>query len=173
MEIIKLTEILYDLEFDYKINNDNTLSLIDDLIEPSSINTKKFTIDENLAEKVINTLQKEISAYHIWEYVDRLEYDCKQFVPDKDNWYEILTLMREHYDEFKYSIPKFEAIIVPKLFDISDILENKEITERCPRCGSRLYKNSHSEKTFYCRECNECFYTFECMGVVKCTKELI
>lgn len=52
-------------------------------------------------------------------------------------------------------------------------MEREEITEKCPRCGEKLYKSQALEKPFYCRECKENFYTFECMGVIKCTKELI
>lgn len=49
------------------------------------------------------------------------------------------------------------------------MLNNK----KCPRCGSRLYKSLHSEKPLYCRECKEDFYSFECMGEVICTNELM
>lgn len=52
-------------------------------------------------------------------------------------------------------------------------MEREEITEKCPRCGEKLYKSQDLEKPFYCRECKENFYTFECMGVIVCTNKLM
>ena len=173
IEKIKLSTLLESVEFDYVINNDNTLSLVDLLgANLGNIESDSFTINNDLATLVIDRLEIYINDYYIADIVETLN-TCNETASSTDSYEIILDKMNKHPDKFASIINLMEAIINPCLFDISEILEEKEMTEKCPRCGSRLYKSLHSEKSLYCRECKEDFYSFECMGEVICTKELM
>lgn len=53
------------------------------------------------------------------------------------------------------------------------MMEKRKITKKCPRCGGILCKSSKKDFAYYCLSCNEYFYSFECMGEVICTNELM
>nr|DAI37233.1 MAG TPA: TFIIB Transcription factor zinc-finger [Caudoviricetes sp.] len=170
---IKLSTLLESVEFDYVINDDNTLSLVDLLgANLGNIEGDIFEIDKNLASDLIERLERYIHDYFVEGYVNTLQEECNE-IADRYNYSDVYDKMKKYPDKFEGCIELMEAIINPDLVDISEILEEKEITEKCPRCGSRLYKSLHSEKHLYCRKCKEDFYSFECMGEVICTNELI
>lgn len=53
------------------------------------------------------------------------------------------------------------------------MIEKIKVTKKCPRCGGILCKSSKKDFAYYCLSCNEDFYSFECMGEVICTNELM
>jgi RNA polymerase subunit RPABC4/transcription elongation factor Spt4 len=43
----------------------------------------------------------------------------------------------------------------------------------CPRCGKKLLLSNKDNFAYFCPACQEDFYSFECMGEVICTNELM
>ena len=134
---IKLSTLLESVEFDYVINDDNTLSLVDLLgANLGNIEGDIFEIDKNLASDLIERLERYIHDYFVEGYVNTLQEECNE-IADRYNYSDVYDKMKKYPDKFEGCIELMEAIINPDLVDISEILEEKEITEKCPRCGSR------------------------------------
>lgn len=75
---INLKEFLYDLEFDYKINEDNTISLIDLLgANLGNIEEEKFEICEKLPMALVDRLDTYIYDYNISGIEDTLRHECQ------------------------------------------------------------------------------------------------
>ena len=170
---IKLSKILESIEFDYVINSDNTLSLQDQLgANLGNIESDKFLIDATLAPLVIDRIEIYINDYYVSDIVETLN-SCHETASITDSYEELLVKMQKYLDKFKGSIEFIEAFVNAEHCDISDIIENLNIKEKCPRCNGRLYKSSKEDFAFYCPECDEDFYSFEVIGVVICTNELM
>ena len=170
---IKLTEILEAIEFNYVINNDNTLSLHDQLgANLGNIQQDSFLIDANLATLIIDRIETYIKDYYVSDIIETLNI-CYENVSITDSYEELLVKMQKYPDKFQGSFEFMEALINPELCDISDIIENLSISKKCPRCNGRLYKSSKEDFAYYCPACNEDFYSFEVIGVVICTNELM
>lgn len=170
---MKLEDFLFELDFGYKINDDDTLSLVDfQGANLGNIESDKFDINEKLSMLVVDRVTIYIQDYFADGYAETLRKKLNEDA-DQYDYCNLLELMKKHQEVFENGIDIMEHIVNPELFDISDILENKEIKARCPRCNSRLKKSSIPDYAYCCEECGEDFYSFECMGVVKCTKELM
>ncbi len=152
---------MYNLEFQYFINEDNTLSLLDlQGANLADIESETFKIDENLATALIDRLENYIYDYYINGYIDTLREECGEDVKST-NFEDILDKMKMYPDKFGECIDLIEAFVNPNLFDISEIIESKKITKHCFRCGTRLMKSPIKGYTYYCYCCNEDFYKFE------------
>ena len=101
-----------------------------------------------------------------------LEKDYSETITSEE-YSLILEKMKKYPESFETCIELMECIINPDLLDISSILDDLEVTEKCPRCGGRLRKSPLPDYAYYCQHCEEDFYSFEVMGVIKCTNELI
>ena len=88
IEKIKLSTLLESVEFDYVINNDNTLSLVDLLgANLGNIESDSFTINNDLATLVIDRLEIYINDYYIADIVETLN-TCNETASSTDS-YEI------------------------------------------------------------------------------------
>jgi len=158
---IELTEILNDLDFQYVINSDNSLSLRDlQRANLANIENETFVINENIATSLIDRLDNYIYDYYINGYIDTLRHECQEDVKGS-NFEDILTKMKMHPDKFEGCIDLMEAFIEPELFDISEIIESSKITKNCFRCGQRLLKSPLPDYKYFCPNCYEDFYEFE------------
>ncbi|MCD7740501.1 MAG: hypothetical protein LUH11_04045 [Candidatus Gastranaerophilales bacterium] len=157
-EKIKLTEILYDLEFQYLINEDDSLSLLDlQGANLADIESETFEINENLAMILVDRLDNYIYDYYLNGYIDTLINECNEDVKDS-NYEDILAKMKMYPEKFKGCLNLMEAFVNPNLFDISEIIESSKITKRCFQCNTRLIKSIVNGCTYYCYNCNEDFY---------------
>lgn len=160
-EKIELTEILNDLDFQYLINNDNSMSLRDlQGANLGNIESETFIVNDNIANLLIDRLDSYIYDFYINGYVDTLRYECQEDVRGS-NFKDILEKMKKHTDIFEGCIDLMEAFVNPKLFDISEIIESSKITKKCSKCGQRLLKSELSNYTYFCPNCCEDFYSFE------------
>ena len=158
---IKLTDILNSLDFKYIINDNDTLSLRDlQGANLANIENIHFEIDKDIAIRVIERLDTYIYDYYISFYIDTLWNECQEYINALD-YKNILAKMKMYPDIFKECINLMEVFVNPRLFDISDILENKKIKIKCFRCGTRLMKSPIEGYTYFCPECYEDFYEFE------------
>lgn len=160
-EKIKLTEILNDLDFQYVINDDDSLSLKDlQGANLANIESETFVIDDNIATLLIDRLDNYIYDYYINGYIDTLRHECQEDVKGS-SFEDILSKMKKHPIRFEGCIDLMEAFENPSLFDVSEIIESSKITKTCFRCGTRLMKSTIEGYAYYCHNCNEDFYAFE------------
>lgn len=160
-EKIKLTEILNDLDFQYVINANNSLSLRDlQNANLGNIESETFIVNNDIANLLIDRLDSYIYDFYINGYLDTLRHECQEDVKGS-NFDDILEKMKMHPDIFEGCIDLMEAFANPSLFDVSDIIESSKITKKCFRCGQRLLKSELSNYTYFCPDCYEDFYSFE------------
>ena len=159
---MKLTEILYDLEFDYKVNEDNTLTLIDlQSANLGGIEQEKFLIDKNIAITLINRLENYIRDYFVNGYINTLTEECDEDMQE-ESYTKILDCMKKYPKIFDKECEELmQCLINPLLLNIADIEADKLITKTCPRCGTRLRHSCIKGYTFYCPDCEEDFYKCE------------
>ena len=160
-EKIKLTTILEEIDFDYVINENNTFSLVDlQHANLGNIENEEFKIDDKFASNVINRINTYILDNYINGYINTLLEECNEEV-DKFDFEDILKKMKKHPKVFNGCIEAMKAFINPKLFDISDIIENSKMIKKCFRCGTRLMKSTLPNYAYFCHNCYEDFYNFE------------
>jgi hypothetical protein len=120
--MITLKDFLYELEFDYKLNDDNTISLID-LLQANlgNIETETFEIWEGLPEALVDRLDTYIYDYHISGIEDTLRHDCQY----KDDIYpydeKLIPAMKQYPDIFDNDLIQFITDIVKANIDISEL----------------------------------------------------
>lgn len=158
---IELLEVLNDLDFEYVINDDGSLSL-KDMQEANlgNIESETFTVNDDIAMTLIDRLDNYIYDYYLNGYIDTLRHECGEDVKGSD-FEDILEKMKMHPDKFEGCIDLMEAFINPSLFDVSEIIESSRITKKCFRCGTRLLKSPVEGYTYFCPNCYEDFYKFE------------
>lgn len=122
--MITLDEFLFELEFDYKVNDDNTISLIDlQQANLGNIEEEKFKINSKLSELLVDRLDNYIYDYHISGIEDTLYHDCQY----KDDIYpydeKLIPAMKKYPDVFDEGIINFIQDIVTANIDISKIME--------------------------------------------------
>ena len=120
--MITISEFLYDLEFSYKINDDNTLSLIDWLgADLGKIEEEKYTIDEHLASFLVDRLDTYIYDYHISGIEDTLIHECQY----KDDIYpydeKLIPAMKKYPDVFDTDLINYISDIIHANIDISEL----------------------------------------------------
>ena len=157
---IKLIEILSDLDFDYKINKDNTLSLIDlQGANLGNIESESFLLD-SIAMSLIDRLEIYIDDFYINGYIDTLNHECCENL-NCYSYSAILEKMQKYPDIFgEGCIELMKAFINPELVDVSDIIENSKIVLKCHRCGTRLKKSGLPDYKYFCQKCQEDFLSY-------------
>lgn len=91
---IKLSTLLESVEFDYVINDDNTLSLVDLLgANLGNIEGDIFEIDKNLASDLIERLERYIHDYFVEGYVNTLQEECNE-IADRYNYSDVYDKMK-------------------------------------------------------------------------------
>ena len=120
--MIKLGDFLEDLEFNYKINNDKTLSLIDELhANLGGIEEEKYKIDENIASFIVDRLDTYIYDYHIQGIEDTLFHECQY----KDDIYpydeKLIPVMKKYPDVFDTDLINYISDIIHANIDISEL----------------------------------------------------
>lgn len=123
-ETIKLTELLNDIDFEYKINNDGTLSLIDlQHANLGNIENDTFQIDKSLAIRLIDRLEMYIYDYFVKGYIDTLSEECNENI-ESEYWSDVLNLMKKYPEKFTSCINLMEALVNPEKIDITEIIKN-------------------------------------------------
>ena len=120
--MITLSEFLYDLEFDYKINNNNTISLIDtQQANLGNIEDEEFEISEYLPMNLVHRLDTYIYDYHIQGIEDTLIHECKY----KDDIYpydeKLIPAMKKYPDVFDTDLINYISDIIHANIDISEL----------------------------------------------------
>ena len=120
--MITLKEFLYELEFDYKLNDDNTISLID-LLQANlgNIENEKFEIWEGLPEALVDRLDTYIYDYHISGIQDTLIHECQY----KDDIYpydeKLIPAMKQYPEVFDEALIQYINDIITANIDISEL----------------------------------------------------
>lgn len=124
---ITFSELLSLVEFNYSINNDGTLSLIDDLgANLNHIEDDKYDITPNIATTIVDRLGMYIGDYilaDIREQYSTLGYGEIEY---DSNLEEYLNAIKQYPNDFAYSIKVLEHLNNPNLIDIEE-LTNLEI----------------------------------------------
>lgn len=120
--MITLSEFLNELEFNYEINQDNTISLIDLLgANLGGIENEKYVIDENLSSFLVDRLDMYIYDYHIQGIEDTLYHDCQY----KDTIYpydeKLIPVMKQYPEHFDKDLIDFINDILNANIDISEL----------------------------------------------------
>ena len=120
--MLTLSEFLFDLEFDYKINNNNTISLIDtQQANLGNIEHEEFEINERLPETLVDRLDTYIYDYHISGIEDTLIHEC-QYKNDIYPYDEKLILaMKKYPDVFDTDLINYISDIIHANIDTSEL----------------------------------------------------
>lgn len=124
---ITLSEFLADLEFEYQVNDDNTISLIDQLqANLGNIEEEKFEIWEQLPMALVDRLDTYINDYHISGIVDTLRDEC-QYNDDVYPYDEkLIPAMKLYPTQFDESLIEYIEDIITANIDISEVMEVKQ-----------------------------------------------
>ena len=124
---ITLEEFLADIEFDYKINDDHTISLIDMLqANLANIEEEKFDIWEGLPEALVDRLDTYIYDYHINGIEETLRHDC-QYQEDIYPYDEkLIPAMKKFPEIFDEGLTQYIEDIVKANIDISELEDKSE-----------------------------------------------
>ena len=128
--MISLSEFLSDLEFDYKINDNNTLSLIDLLgANLGNIEDEEFEISEYLPMNLVDRLDTYIYDYHISGIEDTLIHECQY----KDDIYpydeKLIPAMKKYPDVFDTDLINYISDIIHANIDISELTNEDKQNE--------------------------------------------
>lgn len=120
---ITLSEFLHSIEFDYQINDDNTISLID-LLQANlgNIESEKYIIDDNLADFLVDRLDMYIFDYHLSGILETLQVDCGY----SEKSIDLIPTMEKYPDEFPATFIQYISDIVNGNIDISELNNNKK-----------------------------------------------
>ncbi len=123
---ITLSEFLGDLEFEYQVNDDNTISLIDQLkVNLGGIEQEKFEIHQGLAIALVDRLDTYINDYHIDGIIDTLRHECQY----KDDVYpydeKLIPVMKLYPTQFDNGLIEYIEDIITANIDISEVMEVK------------------------------------------------
>lgn len=123
--MITLTEFLTDLEFEYKINDNNTISLVDQLgADLNHIEQEEFEICKNLPMMLVDRLEQYIDDYHIEGIQDTLIHDCK-YEEDLYMWdTQLIPAMRLYPTYFDEDLINYIDDIVNANIDITEIYKD-------------------------------------------------
>lgn len=120
---IPLKEFLEDLEFDYVKNNDNTISLVDELgANLGNIETEKYTIDKNLASFLVDRLDNYIYDYHISGIEDKLRHECQYKYDIYPYDEKLIPAMKKFKDVFDDDLIQYIEDIIKENIDITEVL---------------------------------------------------
>lgn len=137
--MIPLREFLYDLEFDFKINKDNTISLIDlQGANLANIEEEKFGISEKLGMQIVDRLDTYIYDYHIAGIEDTLYHECQY----KDDIYpydeKLIPAMKLYPDTFDIGLINYIEDIVKGNINLAEVIHEQKYGRLgnliCPYC---------------------------------------
>lgn len=119
---MKIKEFLNSMEFDYKINDNGTLSLVD--ITGANLNDiedDEFEINKDLMINIVDRLGIYIDDYFITDLLERLdELGIKHNLDMNSSYLEILNVLREN--NLNDDVKDFEYLNEPTLIDITEVL---------------------------------------------------
>ena len=127
---IDILEILDTVEFTYKINENNTVSLVDQLgANLGNIESDEFTIKDNLAIALIDRLSIYIEDYITDYYANTLIEECQEHADKSDSYLDLLNKMKKYpkvFDEDCLNLIK--ALDNPNEFiDVSAIINSSKL----------------------------------------------
>lgn len=124
--MIKLSEYLNMLDFSYKINNDNTISLID-LLEANlaGIEGEKFEINNNLSMILSDRLTTYEDDYFFDDIIQSLreEFNYNGEIYPYDLF--VLPEMKKHPEFFSKNYISFIEDVLTSNIDISELYKTK------------------------------------------------
>lgn len=119
---MKIKEFLNSMEFDYKINDNGTLSLVD--ITGANLNNiedDEFEINKDLMVNIVDRLGVYIDDYFITDLLERLdELGIKHNLDMNSSYLDILNVLREN--NLNNDVEDFEYLNEPTLIDITEVL---------------------------------------------------
>jgi hypothetical protein len=119
---MKIKEFLNSMEFDYKINDNGTLSLVD--ITGANLNDiedDEFEINKDLMVNIVDRLGVYIDDYFITDLLERLdELGIKHNLDMNSSYLEILNILREN--NLNDDVEDFKYLNEPTLIDITEVL---------------------------------------------------
>lgn len=120
--MITLSELLESIEFEYKINDNNTISLIDWLgANLGNIEAEEFEINENLASSLVDRLEIYLDDYHFKGIIDTLIHECQY----KDDVYpynkKLISAMKLYPNQFDDDLIEYLSDIINANIDISEL----------------------------------------------------
>lgn len=127
---IDILEILDTVEFTYKINNNGTVSLVDQLgVNLGNIEGDEFKINNNLAMALIDRLNIYIEDYITEGYANTLIKECNEHADKSDSYLELLNKMKKYPNVFdKGCLNLMNALDNPNEFiDVSAIINNSKL----------------------------------------------
>lgn len=147
---MKLEELLNYMEFDYKINPNGTLSLVDLTgTNLNNIESEEFKLNTDLALNVLDRLDHYIDDYFLDDFVENLrKHDEENFkAKGYDEFYygeDIIALADEYGDAFKddrYDL--VYAVVNPETVEVDSILNKNESVKKMSKI-SKLTENLES-----------------------------
>jgi hypothetical protein len=147
---MQLEELLNYMEFDYKINPNGTMSLVDLTgANLNNIESEEFKLNTDLALNVLDRLDHYIDDYFLNDFVENLKnHDEENFkAKGYDEFYygeDIIALADEYGDAFKddrYDL--VYAIVNPETIDVDNILNKNESVKKMSKI-SKLTENLES-----------------------------
>ena len=115
------SELLSLVEFNYCINNNGTLSLVDNLsVNLNHIEEEKYSITPNIASVIIDRLDIYIEDYILADIREQYsvfgygEIDCDA------NLEEYLNAIKQYPNDFNYKIKILDHLNNPSLIDIEE-----------------------------------------------------
>lgn len=127
---IDILEILDTVEFTYKINENGTISLVDQLgANLGNIEDEEFTIDDNLAMALVDRLSIYIEDYITEGYANTLIEECNEHADKSDSYLDLLNKMKKYPDIFDEDcLNLINALDYPsKFIDISAIVNSSKL----------------------------------------------
>lgn len=120
--MVNLSMFLYDLEFEYIINADNKLMLVDQLgANFNGIELEEYEIDDTLPQRLVDRLDKYIYDYHISGIEDTLFHECQY----KDTIYpydeKLIPAMKKYPEQFDDNLVEYIEDIVNANIDITEL----------------------------------------------------
>ena len=127
---IDILEILDTVEFTYKINENGTVSLVDQLrVNLGNIEGEEFAINDNLAVALVDRLSIYIEDYITEGYANTLIEECNEHADKSDSYLELLNKMKKYPDVFDEDcLDLMNALDYPsKFIDISAIVNSSKL----------------------------------------------
>lgn len=132
---VNILDILEIIEFDYAINKNGYLQLVDNLgANLGGIENEEYAIDNYLPVALINRLETYINDYIIEDIMCRLRDKYNEDIGNIYTYKDIIQKMNNYCEEFKQDINLVKALDNPlQLIDIADIknrVNNNTIKDR-------------------------------------------
>lgn len=118
--MLALEAFLNDLDFSFKINEDNTLSLIDlQQANLANIEQEKFTVNDSLPTNLINALDRYVYDYILQPVEETLQKECKDSSPVFPADTNLIPLVKKYPHVFPKEHVEYLQDIINANIDIS------------------------------------------------------